>query len=115
MIRFVALLLTVMVALPSFAKVDTKHAQCHVDATSAYQAMMNEQLLAKKKARRININTASASDFLTLKGVGVNTAERIVKYRTQIGRFGSVDDLMKVKGIGQATLDKNRKRLSVVD
>lgn len=89
--------------------------QCYFDATRAYQAMSQAQIIAKKQALKLNINTATASDFASLSGVGVSTAERIVRHRTQMGRFASVDDLLQVKGVGRATLDKNRHRLSVLD
>lgn len=89
--------------------------QCYMDAVSAYQAMSQAQIIAKKQALKLNINTATASDFASLSGVGVSTAERIVRHRTQMGRFASVDDLLQVKGVGRATLDKNRHRLSVLD
>ncbi|WFF38583.1 helix-hairpin-helix domain-containing protein [Moraxella nasibovis] len=89
--------------------------QCYMDAVSAYRAMSHAQTLAKKHALKLNINTATASDFASLSGVGVNTAERIVRHRTQVGRFASVDELLQVKGIGEVTLNKNRHRLSVAD
>ncbi len=88
---------------------------CYRDAISAYDAMIKAQKLAKKQAGRININTATAGDFANLQGVGMATAERIVKYRMQAGGFVSVDELQNVKGVGKAVLDKNRHRLSVID
>lgn len=57
---------------------------------------------------RIDINTADATQLQTLNGVGPVTAERIIAYRNQHGRFSSVDDLLNVKGIGAKTLDKLR-------
>lgn len=95
--------------------VSAQAAQCYFDAQSAYRAMIKQQQHEQKIAERININTATASDFASLQGVGVNTAERIIRYRTQVGRFASVDELLNVQGIGQATLNKNRHRLSVMD
>lgn len=85
--------------------------QCFSDPNSAYQFLLAQQKQAKKPV--ININTASQAEFLTLDGVGVKTAEAIVFYRESVGRFNSVDELLKVKGIGQKTLDKNRHRLTV--
>lgn len=85
--------------------------QCFSDPNSAYQFLLSQEKQVKKSA--ININTASQAEFLTLDGVGVKTAEAIVFYRESMGRFNSVDDLLKVKGIGQKTLDKNRHRLVV--
>lgn len=85
--------------------------QCFSDPNLAYQFLLSQQKQAKKPI--ININTATQAEFLTLDGVGVKTAEAIVFYRESVGRFNSVDELLKVKGIGQKTLDKNRHRLTV--
>lgn len=49
----------------------------------------------------VNINIASEEELCTLKGIGPKTAEAIVKYRNENGRFKCKDDLMKVKGIGK--------------
>lgn len=63
---------------------------------------------------KININTADAETLSEyVKGVGPKKAEAIVEYRKKHGRFRSVDDLAKVKGIGPKTIEKNRAILSV--
>jgi len=64
-------------------------------------------------AEPVDINTASADQFITLKGVGPKKAEAIVRYRTDNGSFASIDDLLNVKGIGPSTLEKNRERLAI--
>ena len=46
-------------------------------------------------------------------GIGATKAQAIVAYREEHGNFASVDELLEVKGIGEATLEKNRDRLSV--
>ena len=48
-----------------------------------------------------------------LHGVGEAKARAIVEYREAHGAFASVDQLLEVKGIGAATLEKNSQRLSV--
>jgi competence protein ComEA len=53
---------------------------------------------------KINLNTATAEQLDTLPGVGPVTAQAILSWRTENGRFTSVDDLLGVKGIGDATL-----------
>ena len=62
----------------------------------------------------INLNTA---DVVTLEsellGIGQTKAQAIVDHRNSNGPFTSVDELLEVKGIGPATLEKNRARLSV--
>ena len=54
----------------------------------------------------VNVNTADASALTQFTGVGPSTAQKIIDYRTANGEFTSCNDLVKVKGIGPATLEK---------
>lgn len=54
----------------------------------------------------ININTASAAELQTLSGIGPSVAQSIIDERTKNGPFASVDDLMRVSGIGEKKLAK---------
>lgn len=54
----------------------------------------------------VNINTASAAELQTLSGIGPSMAQSIIDERTQNGAFASVDDLMRVSGIGVKKLAK---------
>ena len=56
----------------------------------------------------VRINTADAGELQRLPGVGPSTAEKIIDYRAQIGRFTSVEQLDDVKGIGPKKLGKMR-------
>jgi competence protein ComEA len=57
----------------------------------------------------VNINTADAQTLAAaLKGVGESRAMEIIRYREAYGPFSSIEELAEVKGIGQATLDRNR-------
>jgi competence protein ComEA len=63
---------------------------------------------------RVNINTASAETLQKeLSGIGAAKAAAIVAYRNENGSFTSVDELIEVKGIGKALLDKNREMLAL--
>jgi competence protein ComEA len=62
---------------------------------------------------KINLNTATAEQLDTLPGVGPVTAQAILSWRTENGRFTSVDDLLDVKGIGDATLADLRNLVTV--
>jgi len=53
---------------------------------------------------KIDVNKASAKELEQLSGVGPKTAQDIVDYREKVGGFESCDDLMKVKGIGDAKI-----------
>jgi comEA protein len=56
---------------------------------------------AQNKPVKVNINTASVAELQELPRVGESIAQRIVDYRTKNGKFKRVEDLMKVKGIGE--------------
>ena len=59
----------------------------------------------------VNINTATAEELETLKGVGAATAEKIIADREANGPFKSIDDLTRVSGIGEKKLSAMRDRL----
>ena len=61
----------------------------------------------------IDLNTASVSQLDGLPGIGPSTAQAIVDYRSQHGRFRSVDDLLNVRGIGAAKLEQIRPLVRV--
>src|SRR5262245_51893354 len=62
--------------------------------------------------QRIDINTATAAELATLPGIGDSKAKAIVEYRAA-DPFQTVDDLKKVKGIGDKTLEQLRPNLMV--
>jgi competence protein ComEA len=61
----------------------------------------------------VDLNTATAEQLDTLPGVGPATAQAILSYRTEHGRFSAVDDLLDVRGIGDAKLEQLRPYVSV--
>jgi len=65
------------------------------------------------QAQMIDINTATATELETLKGIGPAKAKAIVEYRTAHGAFQSVDDLAKVPGIGTKILGDIKDKVSV--
>jgi competence protein ComEA len=63
--------------------------------------------------RLVNINTASAVELATLKGIGEAKAKAILEYREKNGPFKSVDDLHQVHGIGNKLLEGLRPQITV--
>lgn len=61
----------------------------------------------------ININTASAAELTSLKGIGDAKAQAIVAYRDKNGAFRSVDDLKAVQGIGDKLLEQLRSQVTI--
>jgi len=68
---------------------------------------------AKPPATIVNINTASASDFEALPGIGAKTATRIVVYRQKNGPFKKVEELMNVRGVGEKNFVKLKSQITV--
>lgn len=62
----------------------------------------------------VNLNQADADTLVReLKGIGPAKAQAIIDYREQQGVFVSVEELLEVKGIGVATLERLRGQLTV--
>jgi competence protein ComEA len=63
---------------------------------------------------KININTATKKELVTMKQVGDKIADRIIEYRKD-NPFEKIEDIMKVKGIGQKAFDANKQLITVTD
>jgi len=64
-------------------------------------------------ARPVDLNRASAEELTVVPGIGKALAQRIVDFREQHGPFARVEDLMKVKGIGEKSFEKIRPHITV--
>ena len=61
----------------------------------------------------VDLNQATLDELESLPGIGPATAEAILEHRRRVGRFRSVDDLLEVRGIGEAKLAALRQRVRV--
>ncbi len=64
-------------------------------------------------ARKVNLNTASKQELMTLPGIGEAMAERIMMYREERGTIRSVAELKKIKGIGEKKFEKLKPLVEV--
>ncbi|MGX0891674.1 competence protein ComEA [Pseudomonas sp. ADAK2 TE3594] len=80
----------------------------------ATKAPLMLDVAAKAQTAKVDLNGADAPTLQReLTGIGEAKAKAIVAYRESNGPFSSVDELLEVKGIGKAILDKNREKLEV--
>ncbi len=59
----------------------------------------------------VNVNTATATELEMLPGIGASRAAALIAAREESGGFASLDELLEVKGIGEASLAKLRPHL----
>ena len=77
-------------------------------------APISAQINKAEQSAKVNLNAADAETLRRdLFGIGAAKAKAIIAYRDSNGPFTAVDELLEVKGIGKALLEKNRERLSI--
>lgn len=69
----------------------------------------------KNSSGKLNINTASKDELMTLDGIGEKYAERIIEARERLGGFTSVEQITDVKGIGQKRFERIKDEITVGD
>ena len=82
--------------------------------TLQYEAVITDLdgLAVEENGRALmNVNRADAEMLTAIEGIGPTLAERIVAYREEFGEFMSLDELLKVDGIGTKKLEKMKERL----
>ena len=66
------------------------------------------------QSAQVDLNKADAATLQReLNGIGKAKADAIVAYREEHGAFTSVDELLEIKGIGKALLERNRSKILV--
>ncbi|AZE83022.1 Competence protein ComEA helix-hairpin-helix region precursor [Pseudomonas orientalis] len=75
---------------------------------------ISAQMTKTEQSAKVNLNAADAETLRRdLFGIGAAKAKAIVAFRESNGPFTAVDELLEVKGIGKALLEKNRDRLVI--
>ena len=63
--------------------------------------------------KKVNINTASMEELMTLTGIGEAKAESIIRYREENGGFQSIEDLMEIGGIKEGVFEKIKDDITI--
>ena len=100
--------------LPLFASLSFSLSAAPASATAVPEPV---PVVAQAPAQAAPLLDLNKADALTLQkelnGIGKAKAEAIVAYREANGPFASVDELLEIKGIGNALLERNRDRVMV--
>lgn len=75
--------------------------------------MSEEKKFLGESDTRININTATKSQLMTLPGIGSAKADIILDYREKEGAFDTIEDLMKIPGIKEGIFEQIKERIKV--
>jgi competence ComEA-like helix-hairpin-helix protein len=105
-----ALLRFYQMTFPSSAQFDYRES----DSTFAVLSVSLDDTISAGSAKttvgeengKLNINTATREELIDLPGIGEVTAERILKYREEYGKFKTIEDLCVIKGISKNKLER---------
>ncbi len=76
-------------------------------------AITSQSTEPQSSTTAVNINTADEAGLQTINGIGPAKAKTIIQYRTENGPFQSIDDLKKVSGFGDKTVERLRPLVTV--
>lgn len=62
---------------------------------------------------KVNLNSATEDALQTIQGIGPAKAKAIIQYRTEKGRFSSIEELKEVSGIGDKTFEKMKDQITI--
>lgn len=88
-----------VIAVKGKEKVTNEEQSSHHDASGA--------------SDKVNINTASREELMTLSGIGESKAAQIVSYRESNGRFQKIEDIMNISGIKEGVFSKIKDYITV--
>lgn len=80
---------------------------------AAGSQMMQEMSDSSSQDGKVNLNTASKEELMTLSGIGEVKAESIIKFREEQGGFRSAEDIMKIEGIKEGVFNKIKDQIKI--
>ena len=90
---------------------NTENIQSQERQTENIQKTSETNNNENSNTKKININTASLEELDTLPGIGEATAQKIIDYRKEKGKFSKIEDIKNVKGIGDSKFEKIKDKI----
>ncbi len=63
--------------------------------------------------KKININKSNVTELTSIPGIGESTAQKIIDYRNENGKFSSIEDLKNISGIGEKKFEKIKEYIDI--
>ena len=94
----------------SYEDDDTEKAE--ISQTSEKTKAERSEVTDAVVSNKVNINTATKEELMSLQGIGDVLSDRIIEYRKS-AKFNSIDDIQRVKGIGEKTFENLKDSITV--
>lgn len=85
----------------------------YVSSNNTTKSGSNKKTNTSNKNTKVNINTASLEELDTLPGIGESTANKIINYRNENGKFKSIEEIKEVSGIGDSKYEQIKDLIEV--
>ena len=85
----------------------------YISSDFGNNALIEDNNTVETGGGKVNINTANQTELETLPGIGPSTAQKIIDYRSKIGKFDSIEDIQNVNGIGDAKFENIKDNICV--
>lgn len=87
--------------------------QIYVPAAGEVDHSLKEAGEAGDASGKVNLNTATKEELMTLAGIGESKANSIIKYREEHGKFQSIEDIKQIEGIKDGVFQKIKDLITV--
>ena len=67
----------------------------------------------KEEEKKVNLNTATKAQLENLPGIGTSTAQKIMDYRKEKGKFKTIEEIKEVNGIGESKFEKIKDLIEI--
>ncbi len=94
--------------------IDKKEANnIKIESDAKVEKKTNNKTDTKKTSGKVSINNATEKELMTLKGIGSAKAKSIIEYRNKNGAFKSIEELKKIKGIGDKIFESIKDSITL--